>query len=124
MSWENKNLRCRDCKFWWPTAEGAGGEPSRERSLLGQCRRHAPSAMIFDVPDHAHQRGLHGLARRVLVPGGDHQEVARQAMEVGVIERAVSRFVAHGHPARQRGDVQRRGGTLLRPRGGNRCWML
>jgi hypothetical protein len=33
--------------------EAAGKEPSRERSLLGQCRRHAPPAMAFDVPDHA-----------------------------------------------------------------------
>jgi len=53
MSWENKNLRCRDCKFWWPTAEAAGHEPSRDRSILGQCRRHAPPAMFNDLPDHA-----------------------------------------------------------------------
>ena len=53
MSWENRNLRCHDCKFWWPYPEAAGKEPSRERSLLGQCRRHAPPAMVFDVPDHA-----------------------------------------------------------------------
>ena len=53
MSWENRNLRCHDCRFWWPAPEAAGKEPSRERSLLGQCRRHAPPAMVFDVPDHA-----------------------------------------------------------------------
>jgi hypothetical protein len=53
MSWENKNLRCRDCKFWWPTAEGATSEPSRERSILGQCRRYAPPTLIGDLPDHA-----------------------------------------------------------------------
>lgn len=53
MSWDNKNLRCRDCKFWWPTAEAAGGEPSRERSILGQCRRHAPPTLLADLPDHA-----------------------------------------------------------------------
>ncbi len=53
MSWENRNLRCFNCKSWWPTAEAAGGEPSRERSILGQCRRHAPPSMVFEVPDHA-----------------------------------------------------------------------
>jgi len=52
MSWENKNLRCHDCRFWWPAPEAAGKEPNRERSLLGQCRRHAPPAMVFDQPDH------------------------------------------------------------------------
>jgi len=53
MAWENKNLRCHDCKYWWPTAEAAGAEPSRERSILGQCRRHAPPALIADLPDHS-----------------------------------------------------------------------
>jgi hypothetical protein len=52
MSFDNKNLRCRDCKFWWPTAEAAGGEPSRERLIFGQCRRYAPPTQIFDLPDH------------------------------------------------------------------------
>jgi hypothetical protein len=52
MSWENKNLRCRDCKYWWPTVEGTGNEPSRERSIMGQCRRHAPPPSILDLPDH------------------------------------------------------------------------
>lgn len=52
MTWDNKNLRCRDCRFWWPTAEGTGNEPSRERSLLGQCRRHAPPALVADQSDH------------------------------------------------------------------------
>lgn len=52
MSWENKNLRCYDCMFWWPTGEGSGGEPDRQHSILGQCRRHAPPALVGDLPDH------------------------------------------------------------------------
>ncbi len=52
MSWDNKNLRGGDCKFWWPTAEDANNEPSRDRPILGQCRRHAPPAQVFDLPDH------------------------------------------------------------------------
>jgi hypothetical protein len=52
MSFENKNLRCRGCRFWWPTAEGTGNEPHRERSILGQCRRYAPPAQVADLPDH------------------------------------------------------------------------
>ncbi len=53
MSFENKNLRCRDCKFWWPTAEATGNEPSRDRSILGHCRRRAPPVTFADLPDHA-----------------------------------------------------------------------
>jgi len=30
MCLDIKNLRCRDGKFWWSTAEGAGGEPGGE----------------------------------------------------------------------------------------------
>jgi hypothetical protein len=51
MSWDNKNLSS-NYKSWWPTPEGAGAQPSRERSILGQCRRHAPPTMVFDLPDH------------------------------------------------------------------------
>jgi hypothetical protein len=52
MSWDNANLRCRNCKHWWPTPEGAGHEPSREHSIFGQCRRHAPPALVSELPDH------------------------------------------------------------------------
>jgi hypothetical protein len=47
MSWQNKNLRCRNCKFWWPVAEGSN-EPSHDHSTHGQCRRHAPPAAVHD----------------------------------------------------------------------------
>jgi hypothetical protein len=52
MTFENKNLRCFNCRAWWPTGEGAGREASRERSILGQCRRYAPPAQTADLPDH------------------------------------------------------------------------
>jgi hypothetical protein len=52
MSWDNRNLRCHNCTMWWPAAEAAGKEPSRERSLLGQCRRHAPPALVSDQLEH------------------------------------------------------------------------
>jgi hypothetical protein len=52
MTFENKNMRCRTCRFWWPTGEGAGSEPAREGSILGQCRCHAPPAQVVDLPDH------------------------------------------------------------------------
>jgi hypothetical protein len=51
MSFDNKNLRCRDCKFWWPVAEG-GDEPTRQYSIYGHCRRHAPPSFAADLPDH------------------------------------------------------------------------
>jgi hypothetical protein len=41
MSFEQKGLSCRNCKFWWPVPDG--GQPaSREHSARGGCRRHAP----------------------------------------------------------------------------------
>ena len=43
MSFDNKSLRCRNCRFWWPIAEGAQAA-SREHTARGQCRRHAPLA--------------------------------------------------------------------------------
>jgi hypothetical protein len=52
MTFENINLRCKDCRFWWPTAEGTGHDPSRDRSLLGQCRRRSPPAASVDKPDY------------------------------------------------------------------------
>lgn len=51
MSFDNKNLSGRDCKFWWAAAEG-GREPSRQQSIYGQCRRQAPPAVVTDIPDH------------------------------------------------------------------------
>jgi hypothetical protein len=41
-----------DCRFWGATAGGTGNEPNRERSIFGQCRRHAPPPFITDLPDH------------------------------------------------------------------------
>ena len=55
MSWENKNLRCFNCKAWWPTPEGAGHDAGRERSILGQCRHYAPPAQWAELSD----RGRH-----------------------------------------------------------------
>ena len=52
MTFENRNLRCRGCRFWWPIGEAAGNEPVRERAILGQCRRHSPPAAVADLPDH------------------------------------------------------------------------
>jgi len=48
---ENANLRCRNCRFWWPTAE-AGVGATRERAGFGQCRCQAPPALLSDSPDH------------------------------------------------------------------------
>jgi hypothetical protein len=48
---ENKNSRCRNCRFWWPTGEGAGAV-DREHAIFGQCRYEAPVALINDLPDH------------------------------------------------------------------------
>jgi hypothetical protein len=52
MTFENRNLRCRGCRFWWPIGEATGNEPVRERAILGQCRRYAPPAAVADLPDH------------------------------------------------------------------------
>ncbi|MEJ2378922.1 MAG: hypothetical protein P8Y53_07160 [Pseudolabrys sp.] len=53
MSWDNRNLRCFNCRSWWPLPEGTGGEASRQRSLMGQCRRYAPPAQWAELPDRA-----------------------------------------------------------------------
>jgi hypothetical protein len=42
MSYENANLRCRNCKFWWPTADSHPDPHLRLHATHGQCRRHAP----------------------------------------------------------------------------------
>jgi len=52
MTFENKNMRCVTCRFWWPTGEAAHGEVLRAHAILGQCRRFAPPAQTVDLPDH------------------------------------------------------------------------
>jgi hypothetical protein len=47
---ENRNSRCRNCRFWWPTAET--GTAEREHAIFGQCRFDAPVALISDLPEH------------------------------------------------------------------------
>ena len=64
MSWENKNLRCFNCMFWSPTAEAAGGEASRQKSILGQCRRHAPPTLVIDLPDHGKRYPAWSITKR------------------------------------------------------------
>ena len=48
---ENKNLRCRNCRLWWPTADG-GGVAEREHAIFGQCRFEAPPIIMTELPDH------------------------------------------------------------------------
>ena len=50
MTFENKNMRCRTCRFWWPIAEAAGKEPDRQHAILGQCRHDAPPAQLPNCP--------------------------------------------------------------------------
>ena len=45
MSFDTPNLRCKECKFWWPLPH-AGARASRLKSLRGQCRRSAPPAFL------------------------------------------------------------------------------
>jgi hypothetical protein len=40
--YENTNLRCRNCKFWWPIADQQVDLHLRMHATRGQCRRHAP----------------------------------------------------------------------------------
>jgi len=47
---ENRNSRCRNCRFWWPTAEA--GTADREHAIFGQCRVDAPGALVSDLPEH------------------------------------------------------------------------
>ena len=42
MTYENKSLRCFNCKFWWPLQDDQPLEHLREHAKRGQCRRHAP----------------------------------------------------------------------------------
>ena len=50
MSFENKNLRCHDCHFWWPMTEGAA-DALRRTAIFGQCRRLSPPPLMLEVPD-------------------------------------------------------------------------
>jgi hypothetical protein len=74
MTWENRNLRCRNCRFWWPLPEASGSEPHRERATFGQCRRHAPPVLASDLPDHSrHHPGWISTKRDDWC--GEHQHV-------------------------------------------------
>jgi hypothetical protein len=48
MTYENSSLRCRNCKFWWPLADGQPDKHLREHAMRGQCRRHAPPPVAAD----------------------------------------------------------------------------
>jgi hypothetical protein len=48
MSYENKNLRCRNCRFWWPMVEERADQHPREHATRGQCRRHAPQPVAIE----------------------------------------------------------------------------
>jgi hypothetical protein len=63
--YENTNLRCRNCKFWWPKDEGRPDPHLRMHAALGQCRRHPPTLTAVErawaivhsddwCGDHAH----------------------------------------------------------------------
>lgn len=40
--YEDTNLRCRNCRFWWPLADDTPLTHLREHAARGQCRRHPP----------------------------------------------------------------------------------
>jgi hypothetical protein len=48
MSYENKALRCRNCKFWWPLSDHKDDEHARAHATRGHCRRHAPPPVSAD----------------------------------------------------------------------------
>lgn len=48
MTYENKSLRCFNCKFWWPLQDDWPLEHLREHATRGQCRRHAPPPVSAD----------------------------------------------------------------------------
>lgn len=50
MAFENKSLRCHDCKFWWPISE-SDREPMRSSAIYGQCRHNAPPSAMEDSPE-------------------------------------------------------------------------
>ena len=52
MTFENKNLRCNHCRFWWPTAEGAGNEPTANARSSGSAGATRAVADLADLPDH------------------------------------------------------------------------
>jgi hypothetical protein len=49
MSYENKALRCRNCRFWWPLADGLPETNLRQHAKRGQCRRHAPPPVSSEI---------------------------------------------------------------------------
>ena len=48
MTYENKSLRCFNCKFWWPLQDDHPPEHLRDHAGRGQCRRHAPPPVSAD----------------------------------------------------------------------------
>lgn len=64
MSWDNRNLRCRNCTYWWPVTEGENSEPHRERSDFGQCRRHAPPTTVGEPADHGRHYPCWAVTKR------------------------------------------------------------
>jgi len=63
MTWENKKLRCADCKFWWPTGTGSS-EPTRKEAIFGRCRRCSPVTMIIELPDHSPRYAVWASTKR------------------------------------------------------------
>ena len=61
------------------------GEPVPKPGFVGKD---------LDVAHDAHERGLERFARRVLVAGGDDQQVAVEAGDIRVVKSAIRRFVA------------------------------
>ena len=47
MSFNSSNLRCYNCKFWWPLPE-PGQHERPEKSARGSCRRHAPPGLLTE----------------------------------------------------------------------------
>jgi hypothetical protein len=49
MSYEQTNLRCRNCRFWWPLVDAEQSvDHARTQAARGQCRCHAPPASGAD----------------------------------------------------------------------------
>jgi hypothetical protein len=64
MTFENAHQRCRNCRFWWPTAEGTDHEHIRDHAIFGQCRRLAPRPQIADLPDHGRRHPVWPTTKR------------------------------------------------------------
>jgi hypothetical protein len=59
---ENRNSRCRNCRFWWPTAET--GTAEREHATHGECRCEAPMALLAESPEHKPRYAAWASTRR------------------------------------------------------------